>query len=957
MALWRLPGAGLRHPAHASLHAFAARLAARGGRLGSSAGELVKLHKPFSANFSHTAVHQDAGYVSLNYSAALHAATVHLDEFEPLLRELSASWSCAPAAVPSPGNESGAILSGVTVTIAFMAPRSDASADDVALVVAFLLARLAKPHAMLTWGPSLHDLHHNRANAAPRSRGLWDMASCLPLNASGIEAPYFSVVSSAFVTSSVPGSRAFSLDITLVPTSPLMLFDKVKHNSRFDPDIARSRQRFPEAPLLLDNGTYIVVAPKGSGRKLQSIPYCTGPSPNGGVTYGTIQSICQLVQTGNSLQTGKYYSIAGFDWNYGGRQGVATQSPVALVSGVDASTLGCVSCYAHLALGVYASLDFCNPVGSTICTVDYPNARIYGSVYLREIGAYLEGVVDVMGTLNAVNPSFSSTSTRTLMAKTKVGTLQTVIAGIPIISTGYMGLDATVDLTAQLNVVWSYSASLSGKADVGLVYNYISDYEKRPQAFSNLGGGVYMILNAPAPTVNIPPLTLPYITVGALNVSLSLKPKPSVSLYNMFNVFIEFKPTVTLAISGRQGSCESTRMGYNVNFGLTGIPGYDSVTFESLFGLVMSPASAAQYAPAGNLLTGQTFLPWTIRASAALSQGCSAPLASPSPSPTPSPSPLPTFVLQFTLSMSLASGALTPATVLGFKSQLLSAAAQQLGVTDASVAIVSITDVATGAVFNATGYLLAGGSSGARRAAAAGSAGVSIAMTASVLGSTRYSAAQQAVSSPAFASAIISAASTASSMSASAFTVSAAPQGNQLGASASGGESSSAPVSVALLGGAIGGGFGGLLLIGGIIALCWSRRAAAAKRTTADVSTAVVNNPLGPQQNDLVIRNIKAAPSPAIAEASASASETPQQVSASAPQVVQTMPMASAPASTEVLAEPSPTPDAAEASASVSVAPQQVPAPAPQVVLTMAVALTSAEGQAPRMVVPPMPVT
>lgn len=175
--LWRLPGLDADvYPAPASLANFSAALTARGFRPTGSRAQALASHRSHNVtNFTHVAIHEGVGFVSLNYTAALRKSVVSLDEFAPLFARLNATWAC---------NATGALGPNITQSTLTFARVPAGVRQIAAHVLAYLVRRLGAPNATLVWGPRLLRL----AEAKP----LWD-ASCNDAFSARYTAPYFFV--------------------------------------------------------------------------------------------------------------------------------------------------------------------------------------------------------------------------------------------------------------------------------------------------------------------------------------------------------------------------------------------------------------------------------------------------------------------------------------------------------------------------------------------------------------------------------------------------------------------------------------------------------------------------------------------------------------------------------------------------------------------------------------------
>jgi hypothetical protein len=300
LEFWRLPGLSRVHPARANLTALSKRLASRGFAAGGSDAAALSAHVPFEETFSHTAIHEGVGYISINYTARLARTAVHLDEFLPLFRDLNATWECENA------------TEGTRSALTFAAPPPNStSAAAEAHALRFLVARLRARNSTLTWGPALLELHENATLWAP---------SCLALlNRSLYKAPHFSVAAASL---SISSHRLLFL---LKPSSPLPFFSFVKAGAwRFDPNISRALDRFPSASVLSEDGETLPVQLDGNGTRR--------------VLAGK-----DAARTSRSSFRQTTATVSALNWNYQAPN-VARVSPLAIAAGISSSEVGCLDC-------------------------------------------------------------------------------------------------------------------------------------------------------------------------------------------------------------------------------------------------------------------------------------------------------------------------------------------------------------------------------------------------------------------------------------------------------------------------------------------------------------------------------------------------------------------------------------------------------------------------------------
>ena len=369
--LSRLPGLESSHPAPETMSDFADGLIGRGFTDGMTKAQLAALHEPALEQRSHTAIHEGAGFVSLNISAGLMPHVVHLDEFVPtLFAAFSAKWSCSliPLGESSTGAPVYASLLEFSPVGGAAAPA--AAVGDTTLVIAYLLARLSAPNASIAWGQRLLDMHHGVDSSessddpnddpvgsnATAAALLWD-ASCNNAFANRSLAPYFAVVSVDLLSasSSEPADLAtqgFALQLVLMPVPILHMFATFKEELRLDPNMTHCLAENPNAKLVLADGT--TIAP-GERTMNTDLAFAEGQATNRRVRrLQQLSSGSDPTLTGTTMRLQTATSIAGYQWNYGGATGVAAVSPMALLAGVPASQFGCTNCYAYFAVTLCA---------------------------------------------------------------------------------------------------------------------------------------------------------------------------------------------------------------------------------------------------------------------------------------------------------------------------------------------------------------------------------------------------------------------------------------------------------------------------------------------------------------------------------------------------------------------------------------------------------------------------
>ena len=414
------------HPTHPSVAAFAADLRARGltSLDDANLAAAASFHEPFSDAFSHEGLHEGSGYAFLESNATLVASLVHLDEFKPLFTEYEAAWQCGAA-------PSGA--TNVTAHALLLQPRAGVpppTLSDAVLVLGFLLARLQALDAFLSWGPALLGVHEDPAALAP----LWGSGCGNP----ALD-PYFLLVPGSVRLAASGAASAVTILFDTRPAKMMDMFDTIKHNYRFNPNLTEAMALYPDVPLYARDGTLLAssagAAPAALRRQLALSPDPTATGTGNQVIYP--------------------YTVGNYDWNYKS-PGVATIDPVPLSKTMPATMFGCSKCYFHAGLTAYGSLDFCNPYGSASCYV----SGFSSSVYLREMGAYLEGTIDVRGTVAVTNPSFPlPTTSINLLAKTALGSFTFTVCGMPITIYCYLTLNMVLGGSVTVYGRWAMSAS------------------------------------------------------------------------------------------------------------------------------------------------------------------------------------------------------------------------------------------------------------------------------------------------------------------------------------------------------------------------------------------------------------------------------------------------------------------------------------------------------------------
>ena len=178
-----------------------------------------------------------------------------------------------------------------------------------------------------------------------------------------------------------------------------------------------------------------------------------------------------------------------FNWNYDS-PGVATTPQLALIPGVPANQVGCDTCYVHMDLSLFASIDF------EIQYIVFTSVPFWADFY--ELGAYVEGSVDVRGKLVLNNPSPDLQWTTQLMPRTHIADVYLSVIGLPmIVFGGYLTINAAVSMAGTVDGAFSYGAQFTDTVDVGMVYNT----KQTAPGYSN---GLSVINAWPQPTISLP---------------------------------------------------------------------------------------------------------------------------------------------------------------------------------------------------------------------------------------------------------------------------------------------------------------------------------------------------------------------------------------------------------------------------------------------------------------------
>lgn len=342
------------------------------------------------------------------------------------------------------------------------------------------------------------------------------------------------------------------LVLALSPAPALAQFERIAHSYRVDPNMTRAHERAPLAPLIAADGEVVVAGPGEPVEAAFAAHWARrrrlAPNPDPTITG-----------TGN--QWFQSYSLANFQWNYGGAFGVAATSPYQIVSGVPTSVLGCVGCYVHLDVSAHGSIDF-----------RWPGWLGCDPYCLGEVGAYIEGVADVRGTVNFVGPyTFSDTSTTSLLPSRSCGSFTIPIGGLPLTIYAYLEVNAIVTASATVDGNFSFAASFYQQANVGATYNPLA----------NPNNPVALINQWPAPVIRIP---IPkFFTVAPREFSLSvvIEPKMTLSLWNVVSVYVRIDPELLLTATMNKPTCD-TGASIDLTFGTTAVVGMDAITWGAI---------------------------------------------------------------------------------------------------------------------------------------------------------------------------------------------------------------------------------------------------------------------------------------------------------------------------------------------------------------------------------------
>ena len=243
-------------------------------------------------------------------------------------------------------------------------------------------------------------------------------------------------------------------------------------------------------------------------------------------------------------------------------------------------------------------------------------------------------------TININNPTFSSTQTNVLY-DADLPQISLTSFSIPFWVTPHFKFTATVATAAQIYGTFSYSASYYETMQAGATYNYM-----RSQVVPSSGGPVYLIANFAAPTINIPTPNFGGLSGAAAQVTVTLEPILTMSLYGIVPIYVQLDPTMYLGLTLYGGSCASG-VGVGLDLAVTGDVGMYAITWTALLGgpLYSSASSLSPYV-SGNICNGGSYGGFTLYSRATLYSNCfalasatSTPTPTPTASPTPSPRP------------------------------------------------------------------------------------------------------------------------------------------------------------------------------------------------------------------------------------------------------------------------------------------------------------------------------
>jgi hypothetical protein len=443
-----------------------------------------------------------------------------------------ATWEC---------NATGALGPNITrSTLTFSrAPARARRAAPHAL--AYLAKRLAAPNATLVWGPRLLRI--------AEATSLWG-ASCDDAFSARYEAPYFFVNG---VAASAGVDNSTVLVLALSPAPALAQYDYIWHTYRVDANTTRAHDEQPLVPLVAADGALVVAAPGEPAEAAFAAHWARrrrlAPNPD-----------ATLTNTGN--QVTMQYTIANFQWNYGGRLGVAAISPYQILSNVPASTLSCVNCYVNFDVSAYGSIDFHSPTWYGTCN----------PYCLGQVGAYIEGIADVRGTVSfSGSMSASLTSREALLAKRSAGSFTIAIAGLPLTIYMYIKVDAVLTFTAGVSGTFSYSALFYQQANVGATYNYVA----------NNNNPVAIINQWPAPTISLPTPSFQSLTASGYSFSAVIEPTVTLSLWNVISVYVIISPELLLTAKLNQGWCTNGAAA-SLSFGVSSVVGMEALTWGAI---------------------------------------------------------------------------------------------------------------------------------------------------------------------------------------------------------------------------------------------------------------------------------------------------------------------------------------------------------------------------------------
>ena len=523
------------HRSYASVTDLAAALAQRGALANDTDAQLVRRHVPYADRLEHRAHHEGVGFIAANYSASLMPNVAMLDEFVALFKALNASWSCEVPAGFEPGG-----LFGSIIQFSFPAGASDRRAN---LALRYLTVRLGQPGSLLAWGDLLNEYH--------AAQPLWGPSCDTPL-ANRTTVPYFAIVNRTVRVSRTVGAATLAFVAGAAP--PLMFFARLQGmNLQLLPDEAQALAAYPDAPVILANATVVSVARYVDAECGGNVSACSSEATASRLRQRRLQQYQQHVDTVSTTTAGNqqfgYHEFLGWNWNYDAGRNAAKTSPLQLLSHVDPKTLGCKDCYIHMSLGLRTSLDFCNPLSGVSCNADLPAGQGWGlqSVYLRELGAYVEGTIDMRATIVVDDPTLHIEDTLALLPEVNLGTVTLSVAGLPLSITALFKVDVAVKLDATVAARFNYSASFFEQLRGGAAYNYVA-FPSDP---------LRAIVSFPAPSISVPAPDFSGLTSPSLSLDMTatFKPRVTLALYGIVPIYVALEAPLRLELTAGQGSC------------------------------------------------------------------------------------------------------------------------------------------------------------------------------------------------------------------------------------------------------------------------------------------------------------------------------------------------------------------------------------------------------------------